>query len=232
MNHTEDDKILKKLYQQSQQQLPPESLDDLILQQASQSHHREKRGRNWRPWLAAASVVLVVPLIWVMTQSPNMLETTDSRPTINLPQPNNQSTAAKPAPMAADATPPAAEPEPPVKAAEVPVTTMPEASTMADEQAPQANRIQVTGSRLRTDPALAQKQLLIEQLTGGKRTFNPEKLNPDLALLYKQFEQHLKSGQLELAEEILDEMYDAYPEYDFEPLWLKLEALLESKDNQ
>jgi hypothetical protein len=225
MSHTEEDKLLSKLYRQSSQEQPPATLDELILQHASQSHHRDKPGRSWRPWLAAASVVLVVPLIWLLTQDTALLESGKPPTTLSLP-------AAEPATGEptddAEAADSSAAPAPvvaaPVMEAQTAEPAAPPAdAAMMEEEVAEPARIQVTGSRVRSESLALNKQLLIEQATGGKRPLKPDSMGPELALLYQQFNRYLNEGQLDFAEAVLNDMQQSHPEFDYVDLLNRLE---------
>ena len=70
-----DDKhTIDQLYQ-STAEGPPKHLDQAILQHAkAQQRPQPRQLRSWRPWLAAASVVLVLPFIWMLTLQPELTQ--------------------------------------------------------------------------------------------------------------------------------------------------------------
>lgn len=227
MSTHEDDQSLSKLYRQAKQQQPPVELDELIIQHASQSHHREKPGHNWRPWLTAASVLLVVPMIWMISREETILA--DSEPQTHFGQPVSEPLAieeaadALPAESIADewpATPPALTPAKPEPMA-------PLAADMAsmDEQTDQPSRVQVTGNRLSNPSVSMNKMRLIEEATGGKKPLNPELMDPELALLFQQFERYLDEGQLDRAASILSDMQASHPAFDYSDLVRRLEQV-------
>ena len=63
-----DSKILHDLMQDNNQELPPAELDRSILQQARLSTSGNHKP-NYKPWMAAASVVLVLPMVWFLSQN-------------------------------------------------------------------------------------------------------------------------------------------------------------------
>jgi hypothetical protein len=69
------------------------------------------------------------------------------------------------------------------------------------------------------------KQRLIEEATGGKKPLNPELMDPELALLYQQFEQHLAEGQVERAASVLIDMQASHPAFDYSDLLSRLEQI-------
>jgi len=64
------DPQLDQLYQDNDKKQPPQSVDAAILAHANQ----DKRSQlsRLRPWLAAASVLFTIPVLWLMLQQPEL----------------------------------------------------------------------------------------------------------------------------------------------------------------
>jgi|GEM_PF-2128458 len=65
------DPNIDKLYQDTDKAQPPKAIDDAIMARAQQAHQPTRLGRL-RPWLAAASVLLAVPILWLMLEQPEL----------------------------------------------------------------------------------------------------------------------------------------------------------------
>lgn len=67
------DPQLDRLYQDNDKKQPPQSVDAAILAHANQ----DKRSQlsRLRPWLAAASVLFTIPVLWLMLQQPELQQT-------------------------------------------------------------------------------------------------------------------------------------------------------------
>ena len=228
MNNKDEDQILNDLYHQGNQEQPPKALDDLILKQAQQSQLATSKSKyNWRPWLAAASVVLVLPMIWLLTQQQQL------RPELKpIQAPTNQATETlNPAPKAEEAF--AAD------------------AVMEADEAMEDNQITVTGSRIQAEPAAApmvdyqdlierqgqrsitgkpidqqslqaNKELLMDEFKAKKRTIKPSTMDPLMLLEYEQFGRYLDEGNIEAADQLLSEMQENWPDFDFEDMIYRL----------
>ncbi|KAA3651969.1 MAG: hypothetical protein DWP95_00295 [Proteobacteria bacterium] len=81
------DPNLHQLYQSGNKAQPPKNLDAAILAHAEQAFKPTRLGRM-RPWLAAASVLLTVPILWLMLQQPELqLSRQESLPLDAMPSP-------------------------------------------------------------------------------------------------------------------------------------------------
>lgn len=67
------DPQLDELYQDNDKKQPPQSVDATILTHAN----KDKRSQlsRLRPWLAAASVLFTIPVLWLMLQQPELQQT-------------------------------------------------------------------------------------------------------------------------------------------------------------
>lgn len=125
MNHK--DPNIDQLYQKGGKTQPPKSIDDAILAHAEQAHQSTRLGRL-RPWLAVASVLFALPILWLMLEQPELQQSMQESLHPE-PVPSISMSDEKPQPQAAA---PAADPQ---------------------DQEPTQGAITVTGSRVR-----AQKQ--------------------------------------------------------------------------
>ena len=101
-NNNRNDKIIDELYKMGHRDLPPSSLDNTILNKAHSSQILTPRN-HWRPWLAAASVVFAIPMIWYITQNNELIEYQTPIPSVVAPK------AIEQAPNLAEEAMPAAE---------------------------------------------------------------------------------------------------------------------------
>lgn len=133
MNHK--DPHIDQLYQKGDKTQPPKAIDDAILAHAEQAHQSTRLGRL-RPWLAAASVLFALPILWLMLEQPELQqvrqESLQPEPIPSAPVSNHSSKPdikAKPAPSAEDRN--------------------------AQDKLTEQGKITVTGSRIkRQDPEL------------------------------------------------------------------------------
>ncbi len=65
------DQQLNQLYQDEKKAQPPKSIDEAILARAEDANQKFQY-RRLRPWLAAASILFAVPILWLMVQQPEM----------------------------------------------------------------------------------------------------------------------------------------------------------------
>ena len=264
MTDSSDDKLLTELYQAGESKTPPAHLDEAILKQAKSNHGRKTTSQSWRPWLAAASVVLVVPMIWLLSQQDQLTESA----TQNLPPPASVPTesAAKNKASAADqgavddrfagdmpeaeadrqqqsptaavsleernSTPKSvaiqdleeqlqAAPEPP--------------SATAEELQDSDTLISITGNRISRAAVEAKKEQLKAELSAPKKTIKASTMDPLMALEYAQFNRYLEQQQFDQADQLLTDMQERYPEYDYEDMIYRLaiaEASTESDSQQ
>jgi hypothetical protein len=131
MNHK--DPNLHQLYQSGDQAQPPKSIDDAILARAEQAHQTTRLGRL-RPWLAAASILFAVPILWLMLEQPELQQ---AREESLKPEPVPS------APMSVD------RPKTDANAKSGPATD----DIYSQDQLTEQGKITVTGSRIkRQDP--------------------------------------------------------------------------------
>ncbi len=239
MNHTDEDKILNDLYQQANQEQPPKALDDVILQHAEQSLSNEGQqvsthtAKNWRPWLAAASVVMVLPLIWLLTQNQELtsdlgqIQTIEPKPRPSIgPKLKSESVAddagVESDTMEMEAFKPnentavnRAISSPPVSEA---VSANNDLSAIIEQEVQHS----ITGRPIDHESLQANKELLLGELKAKKRTIKPSTMDPLMALEYEQFGRYLEQGKIEAADQLLTEMQDNWPEFDFEDMIYRL----------
>lgn len=68
---THKDSNIDQLYQYGKKAQPPKDIDDAIMARAQQAHQPTRLGRL-RPWLAAASILFAVPILWLMLGQPEL----------------------------------------------------------------------------------------------------------------------------------------------------------------
>ncbi|MCB1583747.1 MAG: hypothetical protein KDI92_11830 [Xanthomonadales bacterium] len=236
MNQSDDDNILNELYQQSHDEQPPKTLDNLILRQAKLSNRASKPTKSWRPWLAAASVALVMPMIWLLIQNNQLLEQTSSLSPLESPKPQS----AKPAKeLRKQTNQAAAEPVLEEEAQNAPVESIEPAVTAADiaiesddsheylQEDFQDKKVVVTGSRIKresleTDSVKANRELLMNEFKVKKKTLKQSNLDPILALELQRFDQYLEQEKIEQATQLLQEMMEREPDFDYSELEQRL----------
>ncbi len=216
-----DEKLLDDLYRQSPQDEPPASLDQQILAQAQASNPINKPNRT--PWLAAASVVMVVPLIWFLTQNPELTEEASAveiQPQATL-KTETQEEAQTEVPVVSDDEAGLyldQAPEPaPAMSAPAPVNSMAEIQQVIEEE-----NLAITGQPLSQESLERNRKQLIEELKGKKRRITPGTMSPLMALEYEQFNRYLERGDIELADQLLTEMQANFPDYDYEDMIYQL----------
>jgi hypothetical protein len=235
MNNKDEDQILSDLYQQGNQEQPPKALDDLILKQAQQSQLATSKSKHsWRPWLAAASVVLVLPMIWLLTQQqqlsselkPIQPPTSQAAETLNA-APKAEEAFAADADMEAEAMD-----HDQAEYGKITVTgsrlkaapESPAAAPMVDYQdlIEQQGQRSITGKPIDQQSLQANKELLMDEFKAKKRTIKPSTMDPLMLLEYEQFGRYLDEGNIEAADQLLTEMQENWPDFDFEDMIYRL----------
>ena len=245
MNNQDEDKILNDLYQQANQELPPAALDDLILKQAQQAKQIDSKASStikthWRPWLAAASVVLVIPMIWLLTQNPQLsqdmgqIENPVVQPKVaSDTTPQTEKVMANDAGMEAELAVPtkltqSAETEQAKSTTASSARQEPAAAPapMADLQEiiEQQGQRAITGNPINQESLQANKALLMNEFKAKKRSIKPSTMDPLMALEYEQFGRYLQQGEIEAADQLLTEMQERWPEFDYEDMIYRLAA--------
>jgi len=223
MNQQDEDKILNQMYQAANQEQPPEALDELILKHA-QSTQRPTKTKSWQPWLAAASVVLVIPMIWLLTQNQQLTKDLASH---HLPE--NQPTEINDAPpktgtvmnsISVD------QEQSPSKATDsqskpAPSPTMPSAVAQTREAESQQS---ATDQASKQRSINTNKTLLMNEFKAKKKTIKPGNLDPIMALELQQFNQYLEQGETESAELLLNTMMQDYPDFEFQAMLNQLNS--------
>jgi len=212
MSNHKEDKIWRKLYQQSKNEQPPKAIDDLILQHAKAEITKNKSfSRNkWRPWLAAASVVLVLPLIWLLTQNNELIDTEALDTPMLAPKPIQAAPVEQGIEVELIELDDLKEYEEMEQAA--PSTTQRKSAT--------ADIIEstATNSRLKAESLNANRHLLMDELKASKKTIKQQNLDPIMALELQQFHQYIENNQLEMAEQLLADMRHSYPDFNYDEL--------------
>lgn len=208
MNH-DDEKVLKELYFEMDLDQPPADLDQIILAQASSN---KKPSRHFKSWLAAASMVLVFPLVWLITQQVDTYhddpvskdQNFDPSPVVPQAEKTHQSTTTyqHSIPQGTDAE----ERSEPV-AMSAPAAILPPQSKDSQNS---DNRLQDT-----SDSFAANKQLLLDELSAGKRKPSEKNLTPQMILKIEQLNQLIENKHWAEAQSLLDELQSSHPEYDF-----------------
>ncbi|MCX7555010.1 hypothetical protein OS175_14130 [Marinicella sp. S1101] len=259
-NENEDQRITDLLRADNEQ--PPKALDDAILKYAKSSQtenqnvEAKNKKRDWKPWLAAASVVLVMPLLWLMSQNESLIQ---SKETSVMPQ-------AAPQPSAKSMGTPALEQRNEQRFEQALESAHADFVDDEQEQLNEEDKITVSGSRIKSaldeaqaEPAAyidqfeqvmevesqrsitgrmidhesveANKALLKDELKAKKRTIKPSNMDPLMALEYAQFGRYLEQGQFDLADQLLTEMQENWPDFDYEDMIYRL-AIAEANNSE
>jgi len=213
-------------------------LDDLILKHAQQSKQIENRTasyktkNNWRPWLAAASVVLVVPMIWLLTQNQQLsqdfgqLQSKEVQPkTTQDASPKAEKSFADNAGIEAEMSEQDSEEQGKITITDSRIRSEPEApAPMADLQdmIEQQGQRSITGKPIDQESLQANKELLMNEFKVKKRTIKPSTMDPLMALEYEQFGRYLERGEIEAADQLLTEMQENWSDFDFEDMIYRL----------
>ncbi len=241
MNNKTEDQILTELLRDANEQ-PPKALDDLILNQAKVNNNAAANAkiqkRDWKPWLAAASVALVMPLLWMITNNEELTHTKEvlSTPQIT-PKPSTEldQSLTRPESTFSDADFVGHEQEQLHDMGEITITgsrikqTIDEAQEepatyieIFDESIETESQRSITGKVIDQESLETNKVLLKNELKAKKRTIKPSNMNPLMALEYEQFGRYLEQGQFDLADQLLTEMQDNWPDFDFEDMIYRL----------
>lgn len=235
MSQMNEDKLLNDLYQQANQEQPPKTLDDLILQHAKSSTLESnskpvKTINHLHPWFAAASVVLVLPLIWLLTQNQELRSEVEQIKPVEI-QPQIQSKV-KTKPMSsanvqsvstdevAEAYTDKEKATDPSKYEEVVVLPAP----MIDlpNIIEQEGSYPISKQTIDRKSLQANKELLMNEFKAKKRSIRPSTMDPLMALEYEQFGRYLERGEIEAADQLLTDMQENWPEFDFEDMIYRL----------
>jgi len=240
MNQQDNNKILNDLYQKANHELPPKALDDVILKQAQQSNNQtvstKQTKKKWHPWLVAASVVLATPMIWLLTQNQQLTSDKIKTPLIQVPEsppPAMAKTTTETVPQESngieaesigasefteDNTPTSLQlaPEKP-SPAPLPMLDL-------DDKVEEQTQRSISGRAINHKSLQANKELLMSEFKIKKRTIKPSTMEPLMALEYEQFGRYLEQGKIEAADQLLTEMQERWPEFDFEDMIYRLAA--------
>lgn len=233
MNPNDDDKVLQEIYRSGNDDQPPAQLDQIILQHAQQSHATKSKLRSWRPWLAAASVVLVLPMIWILVQNEQLLDR--AAPNAQLTQPqkpkpakelNKQEFHSEPEPVLEEEVQmaPAESNQPAAPSADM--ASEADDATLEDTY----GKITVTGSRIRredpesleTESVKANREILLNELKTKKKSLKQSNLDPILAMELQRFDMYLEEGKIDQAAQLLQEMQEREPDFDYSELEQRL----------
>ncbi len=226
MKH-KDDQQLNDLYKNANQDQPSKQLDDLILQHAMQSEPSARyTKRRWQPWFAAASVLLAVPMIWLLTQNQQLVEqnyNSDPNPTeVSHPTP-------QPEPPAMPANDTGKYTNEPMEVPIVPKRSSIESATQPLTESRQADeesrKTSVTGEPINQQSLTANKKLLMDELKTKKRSLKRSNMTPMMALETAQFNEYVAAGNWQAAEQLLMELKTNWPDFDFSELAAQLNAL-------
>ncbi len=105
--------------------------------------------------------------------------------------------------------------------------SMAEIQDIIEEQ----GRLSITGKPIDRAALKANKAKMMDELMIKKRTINASTMSPLMALEYEQFGRYLDRGQYDLADQLLTDMQESWPEYDYEDMIYRL-ALAETGTNQ
>ncbi len=226
MKH-QDDQQLDELYKNANQDQPSKQLDDLILQHAMQSEPSVRHTkRRWQPWFATASVLLAVPMIWLLTQNQQLVEqnfNSDLKPTeISHPTPQSE----PPAMPANDTVKYTNEPmEAPIVPKRSAIESAAQPLTESTQTDQESRKISVTGEPIDQQSLSSNKQLLMDELKTKKRSLKRSNMTPMMALETAQFNEYIAAGKWQAAEQLLMELETNWPDFDFSELEAQLNAL-------
>ncbi len=229
MNQQDQHKLLNNLYQKGNQEQPPAALDELILKQAQQSNQMENTSRelnkknNWQPWLAAASVVLAIPMIWLLTQNQELSQDIGQIQSFESQAVKSQEVAPKAEAFASDTV---------IQTEQRNTTTgnhikpIPSSapSPMADSQQASEEQAEtsITGKPIDQQSVQANKTLLLNEFKAKKRSLKPNNLDPIMALEIQQFNQLIEQGDVDSAEQLLNSIMLDHPDFDYQDLLSEL----------
>lgn len=244
MNTNDEDKLLTDLYRQANQEQPPVALDDLILKHAQQSNQKKtdiQSKSSWRLWVAAASVVLVIPMIWLLTQNQQLSEdmgpltssdahpkkTMDATPKAEPSMADDAGMVDKPSRQPARTEKDTEREEKLTVTGSRIVQSDPESPAPApmanlQEMIEQQGQQSITGRPIDQDSLQANKELLMDEFKSKKRTIKPSSMEPLMLLEYEQFARYLEQGEIEAADQLLTQMQENWPDYDFEDMIYRL----------
>jgi hypothetical protein len=222
-NHENNDKIIHELYNKGDRDIPPGSIDNIILNRAKSSCQIPASRNKWRPWLAAASVVFAIPMIWYITQNNELIEYQTPIPSVVAPKTIEQ------APDLTEEAMPANEVAKPVASKPYAAPAIVDMVAQEQDGATEAEKSSENGNLINQSSLEANRQLLKNELKAKKRTIKPSNLDPMMALELQQFEQYLSENRLVDAEQLLNEMQQNYPDFDYTDL---IVLLADAKDNQ
>lgn len=248
MNHK--DPHIDQLYQKGDKTQPPKSIDDAILAHAEQAHQSTRLGRL-RPWLAVASVLFALPILWLMLEQPELQqarqeslqpEPIPSAPVSNQsPKPDVKS---KPATSAEDRNAQdkitvtgsrikRQESESDMAGLEAPITAA--KSRAATKEAHQefselkAEQEPLAEDSLQSAPAILpvnnQLQQIPKSISDLIERIKPEKLTETEQTLWQDLEQQIAHQQWQKSQKTMQQLKETHPEINFDPLQLKLKRL-------
>ncbi len=169
-------------------------------------------------WVGLVILLLLIPLVMFFTskQDKEAKHTKQTEHQINqsLEQATKQDDSDKTSTMAADAVPT-------------------QGASIADLQAiiEEQGRLSITGKPIDRESLNSNKAKLMDELKAKKRTINHSTMSPLMALEYEQFGRYLDRGQFDMADQLLTDMQESWPEFDFEEMIYRL-ALAETETNQ
>lgn len=86
----------------------------------------------------------------------------------------------------------------------------------------QQGHISITGRPIDEASLRANQQRLLDELKGQKRPINPSTMSPLMALEYEQFGRYLERGDFMRADQLLTDMQESWPDYDYEDMIYQL----------
>lgn len=197
MSSDKDHQIINDLYQTGNNDEPPEFIDKIIHDHAKSPVKRN----NWRPWLAAASILLTVPLFVFLSLQPALLEAPATESIIT-----NEDSGSNESIHMTEELPSREHMSNAQELAPAP------ASAIAEEDS------EVVVHQSTTSSLESNRNLLKEELRAQKRSLKPANLTPILALEIQQFEQFIEEGLWDQAQTLLEQMKVNYPDYSFQSL--------------
>lgn len=248
MNHK--DPHIDQLYQKGDKTQPPKSIDDAILAHAEQAHQSTRLGRL-RPWLAAASVLFALPILWLMLEQPELQqvrqESLQPEPIPSAPVSNHSpkpDIKAKPAPSAEDRNAQDKitvtgsrikrhDPESDMAGLEAPVTAAKSRTATKDAQQEfselTAEQEPLAEDSLQSAPAILpvnnQMQQIPKSISDLIGRIKPEKLTETEQSLWQNLQQQIAHQQWQQSQKTLQQLKETHPEINFDPLQLKLKQL-------
>ncbi|GAA4810086.1 hypothetical protein GCM10011365_14990 [Marinicella pacifica] len=243
---THKDSNIDQLYQEGNKAQPPKDIDDAIMARAQQANQPTRLG-PLRPWLAAASILFAVPILWLMLGQPELQQARqESLQPVPVPSVPLSMDSAKPD-TEAKPTPSAETDDPQDSEADQSKITAsgariryqdPESETAglnapapAEKRNATAEQEAVEDNLMDSTPASylslnSEKQKTSESMEDLIEQLKPDKLTETELALWQSLEQQVKNQQWSEARQTLKQLKQQHPSLDISRLEDRLEYLL------